>query len=810
MRKLFFWTAVFVMSAVGSAEAKLEKPAKPDFDVLHYKINIELNEKDLSYYAKTDIRLKSKVESLSSVSLHYRKGKKNINLPAPLAKGEETVVTVESRGKADNREQNGLFVTYPEAKGLPQFFTQFEATGAREVFPCYDEPFEKATSEVILTASSRYTLLSNGRKLSEETLPDGRHRAHFLNEDPVSTYHITFVAAELKPVQSKYHSLFGKTVPLTVYTRPGTTQDVKHAMNMLKKALGFYENYFGIAYPWESYGIVALPGFTWGGMENKGLANLNAARLLWNTTHPVYKKIQIAGLVAHELAHEWFGNRVTMEWWDDLWLNEAFATFMTTKFEESVFGRDYSAVDNYRWLDESYYPQDQGPLSHPIVPGQVDTIDELFDSITYAKGVQVVRMLEDLIGPENFQQGLRNYFEKYRLGNATTADFLREMEKAGGMSLARFANSWLDIKGYPRLQLDGEWNPATEVYRLTVRQVAHPFEFKLKAGGKDLHIYRWEQHFDFKSKDAFRYLPVNEGGRTLVQYQWKTLEPDLLTAGNDTFARFEVFHQLLRNRAFTRFRKNWKSLVWAAREGLKSNNSALQLGLTWSVTDNDLPKAFSMKLARALSGEAEKLLKQLSVKDPVEAQTRQQLLTLLGQTDDPKYYALLRKSVKSKVMENKLGALGGLLRSSAEDRYLLFDKELQKHRGEHHVKLALLQTLAQTPKAEVLARINGYLLDTSLVGADDSTVPIRVWRTVHSDNKKIVYTEEGLAQVRMFVERNLDRSTVAGTALRTLEGAKQAAPEVKREIRKMMADLMKKETSEYVRSLGRKITAAAR
>lgn len=793
--------------------AILKKPSPPPFDILHYKVDLTLNGKDLSYTAKAAIKVRSLVDGLKAIPLHYKSGTQTKTFDHPLKKGEEALIQAEGSGKTNEREQDGLFAVRPDPKAPPQFFTQFESQGARKVFPCFDEPFDKATTEVTITAEEHYTLLSNGEKIGEEKLPGGLRRVHFRNDDPISTYHITFVAADLEPLRDSYSSKSGKKIPLTIYAPPGKSSDVRYAMEVLKKSLLVYEEYFGVAYPWNSYGIVAVNGFAWGGMENKGLANLNAARLLWNKTHPLYKKTQIAGLVAHELAHEWFGNMVTMKWWDDLWLNEAFATFMTDKLEENLFGADFVAIDNDRWLSAAYFPQDRGILSHPIVPDQVDTLDELFDSVTYAKGVQVVRMLEDLIGPEKFKGGLRDYFAAHRLGNATTADFIGAMEKASGKNLQGFARVWLHQRGYPRLKL--KLDPLPDVSRLTVIQEGAPFEFQLQVAGRPLHISKKEESFLIPARPGAPDWPaVNQGGRALIQYEWTSEKPVKPVEDADAYVRFETARRFLESPFVATYTFKEGLIPGELRNALKTRlgdpNRAVALGISWAMIDNRLKPDFAKALARGLWEEVKRLYENLSKSDPLEAGLRQQLLTLLGQADKRELDDFLARQAGSDLFDDKLGALAGLLRSRAPNRYAVFEEALRRSQGVHHAKLELLRVLALTPNPEVLARINQYLFDETLVAKDDSTIPIRVWRTVGQENKGVVYTPQGVAEVAGFVKRNMDRPSVAGEALRTLEGAREAPAALKPQIRQAMEELLKAGPADYVKSLGQKILAAAK
>jgi len=799
--KTFFLSFFCFFLILFSLEAKVKKPKAPRFDVLHYNINLTLNEKDLTFQTKTKIRLKA-LKRIKKVTLHLKDKTITVPLIKPLAKGEVTTIEVEHKGKANERHQEGLFVVRPDPKGLPFFFTQFEFIGARKVFPCYDEPFDKATTEVTITANAKYTLLSNGEKISEKRLPGGKKRVHFVNKDPISTYHITFVAAPLRSIKSVYVSRFGKKkIPLTIYARPEKIKDVAFAMQALKKSFRFLEDYFGIPYPWDQYGIVALPRFIFGGMENKGLANLGEGALLWNKSYKTQKKISVSNIIAHELAHEWFGNLVTMEWWDDLWLNEAFASFMNRKFNDQEYGEDYSAMRNFRSVTRVYFPQDRGAFSHPIVTMDVDTINEMFDSITYTKGRQVVGMLEEYIGREAFQKGVRLYFKKHRFGNATTQDFLSAMEEASGKSLKTFAKSWLYQKGYPRLVFKMEPEKSKKDYvRLTILQKNKPFVFRLNVGNESLLISKRKEVFSLPAPKNSILFPINRGGKTLLEYEWEGLESKPLE-DRDPFVRYETMFRILRQN-----RGDVKTIA----KRLKDPSRAVSYGIVLNLVENDLEPDFSKKISRAVWREAKQVFLELSPNHPVESGLRRNLLILLGQADLPHLYPFLKKHLNSSFMSDQLGALEGLLKSSFKDRYALFEKKLEKNRNQHRIKRDLLRVLASIPKKEILAKVNQYLSNPRFVDKNDVTIPSGVWGAISYRNKKIAFSKEGVEQILYFTKKNLDRPKVAARALRILQGAAEAPKDLKKEIRVAMNDLLALNPPDYIRAMGEKILAAAR
>ncbi len=243
---------------------------------------------------------------------------------------------------------------------------------------------------------------------------------------------------------------------------------------------------------------------------------------------------------------------------------------------------------------------------------------------------------------------------------------------------------------------------------------------------------------------------------------------------------------------------------------LHDNNRMVAAGVAWSLTDNQLAPEFAREAARSVRRETKALFETISKNDPAEAQIATDLLTLLGQADLPELYPFLRAKAAAGTFDEKLGALAGLLRSSAQDRYAVFEKSLMQNRHRQDLKLELLTTLAGTPKKEVLQKLNGYLFDPKFVAKDDSTIPIRVWRTIYSENKGIVYSKEGVGEVARFVKANWDRPGVAEQALETLEEIGTAPKEVKREVQTALEALLKNNPPAVIASVGKKILAAAK
>ena len=348
--------------------------------------------------------------------------------------------------------------------------TQCEATDARAIFPCFDEPEFKAVLKWTLHTAPNLTALSNGPE-------DQRHEAKaadgtteqvvaFKPTQPVSSY---LAAVAIGDFESSPEAKVGD-VPLRVYAPRGKGAQTAFAQDLATKLLPWYEHYFDFGYPFAKYDQVAVPGFDAGAMENIGLVLFRQNLLLMDPKSASWRQEKvIARVVAHEMAHMWFGNLVTMRWWDDLWLNEAFAEWMAHKAV-------HANVPSYRIWDDSAEDKSRALFddalqsTHPIYTAVATPEEalEMFDSITYQKGCAVMRMLENFLGEENFRSGLRAYMKEFQWRNAAGADLWRALEKASGQPVGALMKSWVEQPGFPLIQVDfaGEIGSA----RLRLRQ----------------------------------------------------------------------------------------------------------------------------------------------------------------------------------------------------------------------------------------------------------------------------------------------------------------------------------------------------
>ncbi|KAH7523844.1 hypothetical protein FEM48_Zijuj06G0055200 [Ziziphus jujuba var. spinosa] len=357
------------------------------------------------------------------------------------------VLAIEFEGILNDKMKGFYRSTYEhngEKKNMA--VTQFEPADARRCFPCWDEPACKAMFKITLDVPVELVALSNMPVIEEKV--DGLLKTVSYQESPImSTYLVAIVVGLFDYVED--HTSDG--VKVRVYCQVGKANEGKFALHVAVKTLKLYEEYFAVPYPLPKLDMIAIPDFAAGAMENYGLVTYREVALLYDDQHSAAaNKQRVAIVVAHELAHQWFGNLVTMEWWTHLWLNEGFATWVS-----------YLATDNLfpewkiwtQFLDESTEGLRLDGLeeSHPIEVevNHAREIDEIFDSISYRKGAAVIRMLQSYLGAECFQRSLASYIKRHAYSNAKTEDLWAALEEGSGEPVNKLMNSWTKQKGYP-------------------------------------------------------------------------------------------------------------------------------------------------------------------------------------------------------------------------------------------------------------------------------------------------------------------------------------------------------------------------
>jgi len=333
--------------------------------------------------------------------------------------------------------------------------TQFEAADARRAFPCWDEPKAKASFEISIIADKKFTAISN-MPVKSKKKAGGKTIYKFEKTPIVSTYLIYLGVGEFEYLIGK----IGKT-QIRVITTKGNKSKGQFSLDLGKKLLTSYEKYFGIKYPLPKLDLIAIPDFAAGAMENWGAITFRETILLYDPkTSSTKTKQYIAEVISHEIAHMWFGNLVTMKWWNDLWLNESFATFMATKFVDKF----YPEWDLWNQFVEDAMnvamSLDTLKTTHPIdvKVNSPSEIREIFDAISYDKGGCVLRMLEHYVGEPNFRKGLKKYLSDFKYKNAEGEDLWNAIGKASRMPVTSMINTWLKQPGFPLVEINQDGN----------------------------------------------------------------------------------------------------------------------------------------------------------------------------------------------------------------------------------------------------------------------------------------------------------------------------------------------------------------
>ena len=382
----------------------------------------------------------------SESSLNEKDEKLTIKL-AKKIKGKAKL-SIKFTGTLNDRLLGFYKSQYKDKKGKTKYIatTQFEAADARRAFPCWDEPAVKATFDVSLLVDKHLDAISNMPVISKKKT--GTKILHKFGRTPImSTYLLYLGVGEFEYLHGKL-----RNIKIRIVTTKGNKNKGKLSLDFTKKFLGEYEKYFGIRYPLPKLDMIAIPDFAAGAMENWGAITFREAILLYDAkTSSTRTKQYIAEVISHELAHQWFGNLVTMKWWNDLWLNESFATFMATK----IVNKFYPEWDLWdQFLGDAMLEAmslDALKNSHPI---NVDVkhpaqIREIFDAISYDKGGNVLRMLENYVGIENFRKGLKYYLTQHKYSNAEGQDLWKSIGRVAHKPVDAMMKTWIDQVGYP-------------------------------------------------------------------------------------------------------------------------------------------------------------------------------------------------------------------------------------------------------------------------------------------------------------------------------------------------------------------------
>ncbi len=325
--------------------------------------------------------------------------------------------------------------------------TQFQPTDARRAFPCWDEPALKATFTTSLVVKQGLLAISNTAETAREPVDADHLRVRFARSMPMSTYLVAFVVGQLEATEPRNCG----GVPVRVIHRPGRAAQTAFALEVAEHALGWFSDYYGMGYPSDKLDLVAVPDFAFGAMENLGCVIFREVLLLVEPSAASQTDLQrVADVINHELAHMWFGDLVTMAWWEGIWLNEAFATFMETACSDA-FRPDWRVWSTFCRSRASALSVDSLSNTRPVEYAVItpDDAEDMFDVITYEKGAALVRMLEQYLGPEVFRAGVQLYLRRHAHANTVTRDLWDALGEASGEPVNQIMESWIHQGGYP-------------------------------------------------------------------------------------------------------------------------------------------------------------------------------------------------------------------------------------------------------------------------------------------------------------------------------------------------------------------------
>ena len=369
-----------------------------------------------------------------------------------------------------NTELSGLYVSGGN------FCTQCEPEGFRRITYFVDRPDVMARYSVTIAADKRQcpVLLSNGNPAGSGETGNGRHWAKWVDPHPKPSYLFALVAGDLFAVRDHFTTQSGREVALAIWVRHGDEDKCGHAMASLKKAMRWDEEVFGLEYDLDVFNIVAVSDFNMGAMENKGLNIFNTRYVLAKpetATDTDYQNIEL--VIAHEYFHNWTGNRVTCRDWFQLSLKEGLTVFRDQEFSADQGSRAVRRIGEVRTLRAMQFPEDDGPLAHPVRPESYLRIDNFYTPTVYNKGAELVRMIQTLVGKDGFRRGMDLYIQRHDNHAATIEDFVAAMQDAGGVDLGRF-KLWYAQAGTPEITVEDSWDAASHSYQLDVGQMVPP------------------------------------------------------------------------------------------------------------------------------------------------------------------------------------------------------------------------------------------------------------------------------------------------------------------------------------------------
>ena len=734
----------------------------PAFLVTHVELDVDIRQDDALVRARLQVKrnagpgplvLEGDELELVSVCVNGQPATHSAapdRLTVPEVPDAFTLETVTRIVPQENTKLEGLYATQHG------FVTQCEAEGFRRITWFVDRPDNMARYVVTVHADKAKfpVLLSNGNLVASGAEAGGRHWARFDDPFPKPSYLFALVAANLELLEDSFVTRSGKKARLGVYVEPGKLDQAGWAMDCLKRAMQWDEERFGLELDLDQYSIVAVGDFNSGAMENKGLNIFNTKYVLARpdtATDADYQAID--SVVAHEYFHNWTGDRVTCRDWFQLSLKEGLTVFRDQEYSADLYSRAVERIQNVRMLRAGQFPEDAGPMKHPVRPQSYMEIRNFYTMTVYEKGAEVVRMQHTLLGEEKFQAGMRLYFQRHDGHAVTCDDFVQAMQDASGVDLSQFRR-WYDIAGTPVLDCAGEHKDG--VFTLTVKQSMNPpfhIPFAVKIGDREevLSLKRAEESFAFDAKaKPVPSLLRRFSAPVILRYPYTEAELlHLMARDDDPFNRWEAAQRLavtivLENRGVPS-----EAFLKAARNVLADQDPAFAaevltlpaesfLAEQLPVVDPDAlhqaRNALRKALARALAGELAAKYRTLApegpyVPDAVSAGRRALRNLCLSYLSEAGMRALCYEQFKgADNMTDAMAALAALSNLNCEERQLALDEFYARWKDEPLVVDKWLAVQAASRLPGTLARVRELLAHPAF----DLKVPNKVYALIRS------------------------------------------------------------------------------
>lgn len=555
------------------------------------------------------------------------------------------------------------------------FCTQCEPEGFRKITYYVDRPDNMATfkSRIIADKKRFPYLLCNGNKIASGDMAEGRHFVEW--EDPFKkpSYLFALVAGDFEVLHDNFITCTGRNVKLEIYVDKGNLEKSRFAMEALKHSMKWDEDTYNLEYDLDIYMIVAVDAFNMGAMENKGLNIFNSTYVLANEKAATDADFQnIEGVIGHEYFHNWSGNRVTCRDWFQLTLKEGLTVYRDQEFSSDMQSRSVKRIEDVKRLKENQFPEDAGPMSHPIRPSSFIEINNFYTMTIYEKGAEVIRMIETLLGKDAFKKGLSKYFEMYDGKAVTTEDFIYAMELSSTKDLTQFKN-WYSRAGTPTLKIKGEMKGSDyilkidQVYPKTPISVSDEniLHIPLKiafynAKGEEIYHEQLVEltKLSHEFKFPFKEKPIPSLNRDFtapvhIDYPYDTSELQLLMGhDSDPFNRYESAQKVYFNAL--------KSATNAHKAGHDFKNFFKEISLPWGriLSDKSLDPAFRAHVLELPSGAT--LFQDLQNPDPkINSEVLKALFLALATTHEKalvQMYLEMSEYAKGPLSSHSMGA----------------------------------------------------------------------------------------------------------------------------------------------------------